>query len=106
MQIASAIQALQTQAAKSTDNAPATTSSTSSAASMSTMFMQLLIAELKSQDPTSPQDPTQFVSQLVQFNSLSSLQQIASLLQGPITTTPATPTVGGTTAPAPVTGGN
>jgi len=67
------------------------------------MFMQLLIAELKSQNPTSPQDPTQFVGQLVQFNSLSELEKIRALLQAPITTTPAPAAGGGVMAPA--TGG-
>src|SRR5579871_6410371 len=36
-------------------------------------FITLLVAQLKAQDPTSPMDPTQFVGQLVQFNSLQQL---------------------------------
>lgn len=36
-------------------------------------FMTLLVAQLKNQDPTQPMDPTQFVTQLVQFNSLEQL---------------------------------
>jgi len=44
-------------------------------------FLTLLTAQLKSQDPTQPQDPTAFVAQLVQFNSLEQLLQIRSLLQ-------------------------
>lgn len=39
-------------------------------------FITLLTAELKGQDPTNPMDPTQFVSQLVQFNSLEQLISI------------------------------
>jgi flagellar basal-body rod modification protein FlgD len=35
-----------------------------------TMFLQLLVAQLQHQDPTSPQDPTQFVAQLAQFSEL------------------------------------
>jgi flagellar basal-body rod modification protein FlgD len=33
-------------------------------------FLQLLIAELKSQDPTQPMDPTQQVSQLASFSAV------------------------------------
>ena len=34
------------------------------------MFMQLLVAQLKNQDPMSPADGTQFVAQLAQFQQL------------------------------------
>src|SRR5450432_234419 len=44
-------------------------------------FLTLLTAQLKSQDPTAPQDPTAFVGQLVQFNSFEQLLQIRQLLQ-------------------------
>jgi flagellar basal-body rod modification protein FlgD len=37
------------------------------------MFMDLLVAQLKNQDPLSPQDSTAFVAQLAQFNSLDQL---------------------------------
>jgi flagellar basal-body rod modification protein FlgD len=33
-------------------------------------FLQLLVAQLKNQDPTQPQDGTQFVSELAQFSSV------------------------------------
>jgi flagellar basal-body rod modification protein FlgD len=33
-------------------------------------FLQLLVAQLKNQDPLQPQDGTQFVAQLAQFSSL------------------------------------
>ena len=57
-------------------------------------FLTLLTAQLKSQDPTAPQDPTAFVTQLVQFNSLQQLIQINQDLTPPATTVPAavTPT--------------
>jgi flagellar basal-body rod modification protein FlgD len=34
------------------------------------MFLQLLVAQLKNQDPTAPTDPTQFVGELAQFSEL------------------------------------
>ncbi len=39
-------------------------------------FMTLLVAQLKNQDPLAPQDGTQFVAQLSQFNSLDQLISI------------------------------
>lgn len=57
-------------------------------------FMTLLVAQLKNQDPTQPMDPTQFVTQLVQFNSLEQLIGIKRDLD-PAGTAPAT------TAPQP-----
>ena len=34
------------------------------------MFLKLLVAQLKNQDPTNPADPTTFVTQLAQFQQL------------------------------------
>ena len=49
-------------------------------------FLQLLVAQLKNQDPLAPQDGAQFVAQLAQFSSLDQLisinQQLGDLLQG------------------------
>jgi len=39
-------------------------------------FLQLLITQLKNQDPTNPADPTQFVSQLASFSSLEQMTQL------------------------------
>ena len=79
--------------------AATSTGSSSSASTASNMlngndFMTLLVAQLKAQDPTSPMDPTQFVQQLVQFNSL---QQLISINQD---LTPTAPTTPGRTATA------
>jgi len=41
-------------------------------------FISLLVAQLQSQDPLNPMDPTTFVNQLVQFNTL---QQVMSINQ-------------------------
>lgn len=40
------------------------------------MFLKLLVAQLKNQDPLAPQDGAQFVAQLAQFNSLEQLTSI------------------------------
>jgi flagellar basal-body rod modification protein FlgD len=42
------------------------------------MFLQLLVAQIQNQDPTSPQDPAQFVAQLAQF---SQLEQVIAIRQ-------------------------
>jgi flagellar basal-body rod modification protein FlgD len=44
-------------------------------------FMTLLVAQLKNQDPLEPQDGTQFVAQLAQFNSLEQLVNINDRLK-------------------------
>lgn len=54
---------------------------TTPAQDMNNMFMQLLVAQLKSQSPLNPLDPNQFVGQLATFNSLSELTQIREILQ-------------------------
>lgn len=58
------------------------TTGTNSASSGSDLkpndFITLLVAQLKSQDPFNPMDPTTFVSQLVQFNTL---QQVIGIHQ-------------------------
>jgi flagellar basal-body rod modification protein FlgD len=50
------------------------TSSTQTAAGATApseqMFLQLLVAQIKNQDPTNPADGTQFVAQLAQFSQL------------------------------------
>jgi flagellar basal-body rod modification protein FlgD len=40
------------------------------------IFITLLVAQLKNQDPLDPQDSTQFLAQLAQFNSLEQLMSI------------------------------
>ena len=55
-----------------------------------TVFMQLLIAQLKHQDPENPADGTQFITQLAQFTTLEqttqsriNLDQILKIMQSP-----------------------
>ncbi len=45
-------------------------------------FLMLLVAQLKSQDPTQAQDPDKMVQQMTQFSSLEQAQQTNALLQG------------------------
>ena len=45
------------------------------------MFMKLLVAQLKNQDPLQPQDGAAFVAQLAQFNSLEQLTNIGESMQ-------------------------
>jgi flagellar basal-body rod modification protein FlgD len=44
-------------------------------------FLQLLVAQIKNQDPLNPADGTQFLSQLAQFSSLEQLVGIRSELR-------------------------
>lgn len=51
--------------------------STSSSATISANdFLQLLVSEMKNQDPTADTDPNQYINQLVQVNSLEQLISI------------------------------
>src|ERR1700737_764006 len=65
-------------------------------------FLKLFVAQLKNQDPSSPQDPTQFVSELAQFSqleqSLQMRQDLDSMKQIMMTPAPAA-TPAATTAP-------
>ena len=51
-------------------------SSTGSATVTANDFLQLLVTEMKNQDPTADTDPNQYIDQLVQVNSLQQLIQI------------------------------
>ncbi|ABF40648.1 putative basal-body rod modification protein FlgD [Candidatus Koribacter versatilis Ellin345] len=60
----------------------ATSGPVSGMGDLDTTFAQLLVAQLKSQDPTSPMDPSQLVSQLVGLNTLDAVTSIYQLLAG------------------------
>jgi len=94
-------------------NPPAATQLTPSSAAQSgpsnelnaNSFITLLTAQLRSQDPFNPIDPTQMVNQLAQINSLQELIQIrtdlAQLVKASSTATPpsATPSTAAGSAP-------
>jgi|ERR1051326_1091092 flagellar basal-body rod modification protein FlgD len=62
-------------AAAATPPASAASAAASSAGGMvnEQTFLQLLVSQIKNQDPLSPTDSMQFVSQLAQFSSLEQL---------------------------------
>jgi flagellar basal-body rod modification protein FlgD len=61
-----------------TDSTGSTSSATDSSGATITAndFLTLLVSEMKNQDPTQPTDPNQYISQLVDVNSLQQLIQI------------------------------
>ena len=71
-------------AAEAINTANSARSSESSSSSKSNLtvntdaFLTLLVAQLSHQDPLSPQDDTQFVTQLAQMTTLEAMQQIGS----------------------------
>ena len=72
-------------AAINAQNAAASSSTTSSSTgSTQTLgqdaFLQLLITQLKNQNPLNPQDNTEFVAQLAQFSSLEGIQNLNTSL--------------------------
>jgi flagellar basal-body rod modification protein FlgD len=45
-------------------------------------FLQLLVTQMRYQDPMSPQDNQQFIAQLAQFSSLEGTQNIGTAMEG------------------------
>lgn len=76
------------------------------------MFLQLLVAQIKNQDPLNPTDSTQFVSQLAQFSELEqviAIRQDADSLKGtivPATGTTSSTGTNGSTGSDPTSGSN
>jgi flagellar basal-body rod modification protein FlgD len=75
--------------------------STSSANSVGSLtseqtFLQLLVAQIKNQDPLNPTDSIQFVGQLVQY---SELEQLMGINQGVQTLTGSTTATSSTNSP-------
>jgi flagellar basal-body rod modification protein FlgD len=58
------------------------TVTSSTAAADQSMFLQLLVAQLKNQDPLQPMDSSTFVTQLAQFQQLDSTVGMAQDLTG------------------------
>ncbi len=60
-------------------------------------FLQLLVAQIKNQDPTQPMDSTAFLSQLAQFSQLEQLVGIRQDIENPSASTTATNPAASTT---------
>jgi flagellar basal-body rod modification protein FlgD len=92
----------QSSATGSTANAGASTNgaSTTSADPLASeqTFLKLLVAQIQNQDPTTPTDPVQFVSQLTQYSELEQLININTGVQN--LDTAATPPTSTTPTPA------
>ena len=84
--------------ADTSTNPPAsTTSSSTSALANESTFLQLLVAQIKNQDPTTPMDSTAFLSQLAQFSQLEQLVGIRQDIEKPSSSTTATTPAASTT---------
>jgi flagellar basal-body rod modification protein FlgD len=87
--------------ASSLSSAAGTSTASSSTGAMASkeVFLQLLVAQIKNQNPLNPTDGVEFMSQLAQFSQLEQtmsigedLSAIRSKLETSTSTTPTTPT--------------
>ena len=72
-------------------NSSASNASSSSALANESTFLQLLVAQIKNQDPTQPMDSTAFLSQLAQFSQLEQLVGIRQDIEKPSAAAATTP---------------
>ena len=96
--MASSVSALTGSSAASTGTSQTTSTTT---VPSTDLFLQLLVAQIKNQDPLNPTDGTQFVSQLAQFSELEQVVAIRGDLDASATATAAATTgttTNGTTA--------
>ena len=68
------------QAAATTAASAAQTPSASKAQDQQNQFLQLLVAQIKGQNPLNPMEGSEFVSQLAQFSSLEELTHMRTTL--------------------------
>jgi len=75
---------------------PGSTTNPSASLTSESTFLQLLIAQVKNQDPLNPTDSIQFVGQLVQYSELEQLMGINQGVQTLTGTTNSTSSTNGT----------
>jgi len=81
----------------------ATSSTALNSNSAEQTFIQLLVTELQSQDPTSPMDPTAMVGQMFQMNQLQQLIDINQTLSAALGGSPSPSAAGASSAVAGAT---
>ena len=64
---------------------------TTNALGNETTFLQLLVSEIKNQDPTAPMDSTTFLTQLAQFSQLEQMSGIRQDIENGTYQAPSTP---------------
>jgi flagellar basal-body rod modification protein FlgD len=83
-------------AANPASSTPSTATDSSNALANQSTFLQLLVAQLKNQNPAQPMDGTTFVTQLATFSnleqSLASRQDLDAIKAHDLGTTPASTT--------------
>ena len=101
----SAIQPITAGTPAATGTPASTASTTPSSLANQSVFLQLLVAQLKNQDPQNPADGTAFVTQLAQFSTLEQDTQSANdlnqILKSVQTLTAAFPTTPAAAAASP-----
>ena len=93
--MASSVNALMGSSA-ATAGASQTTPSTGGITPSKDLFLQLLVAQIKNQDPLNPSDGTQFVAQLAQFSELEQVIAIRTDLDAQVAASTAAGTSGAT----------
>lgn len=96
----SSIAALAPQTTSSTGGSTSSSGSTATAANLASenVFLQLLVAQLKNQDPEQPTDGTAFVTELAQFTTLQEDTESATDLDKIVASLPSTPPATTTTS--------
>jgi flagellar basal-body rod modification protein FlgD len=64
-----------------------TTSPIASSSALQTQFLNLLVTQLKNQDPTNPMDSSQMTAQLAQFSQLEQMENLSSQFSDVLSTT-------------------